>query len=75
VPVEALDKMFARTLSDDYESDTSWEAVRALHKLGTQEVFEQAAAWCASQDPMKRARSADILGQIGETSEHPGNSF
>jgi HEAT repeat protein len=67
--------MFARTLSDDYESDAAWEAVTALQKLGSRKVFEQAAAWCNSQEPMKRARGADILAQIGKTAEHPSNSF
>jgi hypothetical protein len=67
--------LFARTLSDDYESDAAWEAVTALQGLGSRKVFEQAAKWCNSQEPIKRARGADILAQIGKTAEHPSNSF
>lgn len=72
---ETLDEMFARTLSDDYESDAAWNAVNTLQKLASQAVFDQAAAWCSSQDLMKRARGADILAQIGKTAEHASNSF
>jgi HEAT repeat protein len=75
MPAEALDEMFATTLSDEYESDESWEAVSALQRLGGRAVFERASAWCSSQDAKKRARGADILAQIGKTAEHPGNSF
>jgi HEAT repeat protein len=72
---ETLDEMFARTLSYDYESDAAWGAVNALQELATRAVFEQAEAWCSSQDSMKRARGADILAQIGKTAERPDNCF
>lgn len=67
--------MFAGTLNGDYDSDAPWEAVSALRKLGNREVLERAAAWCSSQEPLKRARGADVLAQIGKTVEHPSNSF
>ena len=72
---ESLAEMFARTLSDDYESETAWDAVSALRKLGDRRVFEQAAEWCNSQEPLKRARGANILAQLGRTVEHRSNSF
>ena len=72
---QTLDEMFARTLSGDYKSDAPWEAIAALQKLGSREVFQRAAAWCNSPEPMKRARGADILAQIGKTVEHPSNNF
>ena len=73
--LEHIDDLFARTLTGDYDDDTTWEAVRKLHNLGTRRVLERAAEWCASENPLKRARGADILAQIGVTREHPHNSF
>jgi HEAT repeat protein len=72
---EPLEEMFAKTLSGDYDSDSSWEAVHALQTLGSRDVYERAVAWCGAQEPVKRARGADILAQIGKTAEHPHNSF
>jgi HEAT repeat protein len=67
--------MFAGTLSGDYDSEPPNEAVRALRKLGNREVFDRAAAWCVSQEPLKRARGADVLAQLGRTFEHRTNNF
>jgi HEAT repeat protein len=71
---QAIDEMFAATLSGDYDSDAPWEAVRELHKLGSHEIFDQAAAWCNSHEPLRRARGADVLAQIG-TTEHRSDTF
>ena len=59
--VEAL---FAQTLLGDYEGESAWAAVEALRQDGSREIFEQAAAWCLSDDPLKRARGAAILCQL-----------
>ena len=59
--VEAL---FAQTLLGDYEDEAAWTAVSALRRDGSREIFEQAAAWCAADDPLKRARAAAILCQL-----------
>jgi HEAT repeat protein len=59
--VEAL---FERTLLGDYDGDDAWAAVHALRKEGSQEVFERAASWCVSDDPLKRARGAGVLCQL-----------
>ena len=59
--VEAL---FAQTLLGDYEGEDAWAAVSALRQDGSREVFEHAAAWCFSDDPLKRARAVAILCQI-----------
>ena len=64
--VEAL---FARTLVGDYEAEEAWDAVHALRRNGSREIFERAAAWCLSDDPLKRARGADILCKLREKSE------
>ena len=70
-----MDEVFDRMLTDDYDDESAWEAVRALQLVGSREVFDRAAAWCSSENPLKRARGADVLAQIGSTSEHPGNKF
>jgi len=61
VEVEAL---FAQTLAEDYESEDAWNAIASLRQNGSREIFDRAAAWCVSEDPLKRARAADILCQL-----------
>ena len=56
--------LFARTLLGDYEAEDAWEAIAALHSNGSREIFECAAAWCVSSDPLRRARAAAILCQL-----------
>src|SRR5215469_2829663 len=73
--VSQLNDIFARTLSGDYDDDAPWEAVRTLHWMGSREVFEYAAEWCISPSPLKRARGADVLAQLGKTADHPSNNF
>lgn len=70
-----IEKLFAQTLSGEYDDETPWNAVRELHHVGTREVLERAARWCHSEDPLQRARGADVLAQLGRTAEHPSNSF
>jgi hypothetical protein len=72
---EHIDELFDRTLLGDYDDDAPWEDVNELRRVGSREVFDKAAAWCASRDPLVRARGLDILAQIGNTAEHPGNAF
>ena len=43
--------------------------------MGTREIFVQAAEWCDSENPLLRARGADVLSQLGKTWEHRSNSF
>jgi len=66
MPADSIDDLFAETLSGDYDLDPPWNAVRELRRLGSQAVFNRAADWCQSQDPLRRARGADILAQIGK---------
>jgi HEAT repeat protein len=70
-----IDELFTQALSGDYDNDTPWEAVRALRKIGTRQVFERAADLCKSNDPISRARGADVLAQLGKTPAHKSNSF
>ncbi len=71
----AIEKDFACTLKGNYDDDAPWQAVHALRKLGTRDVFDIAAAWCKSDDPLMRARGIDVLAQLGKTTDHPVNSF
>ncbi len=56
--------LFARTVIGDYESEDAWDAVGTLRMNGSREIFEHAAAWCSSDDPLKRARAASVLCQL-----------
>src|SRR5690348_3736114 len=71
----AIDELFAQALSGEYEDDAPWEAVRALRRNGTWQVFERASDLCRSSDPLSRARGADVLGQLGKTADHRSNAF
>lgn len=70
-----VDSLFAQTLTGDYEDDAPWDAVGALRLIGSREVLEKAISWCRSTDTLQRARGADILAQLGKTTEHPDNAF
>ncbi|HEY2468691.1 MAG TPA: HEAT repeat domain-containing protein [Terracidiphilus sp.] len=70
-----IDDLFSQTLQGDYDNEIAWEAIHALQSIGTREVFDKAAAWCQANEPLKRARAADILGQLGKTSENPSPLF
>lgn len=59
-----IEALFEQTLVGDYEDDAACDAVHALRLQGSREVFEHAAAWLASENPVKRARAAAILGQL-----------
>jgi HEAT repeat protein len=72
---ETVDEVFAKTLVGDYDDEAPWAAVNELRSLGTREVFDRAAEWCASAEPLKRARGADVLAQLGRTSDHHENTY
>ena len=64
-----IDKLFAQTLAGNYDDHSAWEAVSALQRLRSHEVCSRAIEWCSSDQPLKRARGADVLGQLGNTME------
>lgn len=70
-----IDELFAQTLVGDYDDELPWEAVNALRRIGSREVFNRAIAWCKSGNPLERARGADVLAQLGKTMEHQTNNF
>jgi HEAT repeat protein len=66
-----IEELFADTLKGEYDDEAPWHAVHALRRIGTREVLETASAWCRSDEPLKRARGADVLAQLGEAADHP----
>src|ERR1700730_1954159 len=73
--ISEIEDLFARTLEGDYDDDAPWEAVQSLRKIGSREVFDHAAKWAESAQPLKRARGLDVLAQLGKTAEHASNIF
>jgi|SRR6267142_3359524 len=71
----SIDELFERALSGDYGDPASWEAIHALRRTGSREVFDRAATLCASKTPMQRARGFDVLAQLGKTADHPTHGF
>ena len=70
-----IDALFAATLRGGYDDEEPWDAVRALRRMGTRLTFVRAAEWCQSDDPLRRARGANVLAQLGKTVEHRTNNF
>jgi len=75
MPESSINDLFAAALQGDYDNDEAWQAVHTLRSLGTRDIFDQAVVLCRSPEPLKRARGADILGQLGKTSESPITQF
>lgn len=73
--LEHIDELFAQTLTGNYDDESPWNAVRKLHNLGSREVFDRATAWCTSDEPLKRARGADILAQLGATTGNARDQY
>jgi hypothetical protein len=59
------EELFQASLLGDYEDEAAWDAVRALRRRGTAEVFQMAVHYCQSQVPRKRARGLNVLAQLG----------
>jgi HEAT repeat protein len=64
-----IEALFAQALLGDYEGEEAWAAVSALRRDGSREIFERAAEWCHSDNPLKRARAAAILCQLRRRDE------
>ena len=75
MPVANINGLFAQTLQGHYDDDEPWEAVQSLRRIGTRQVFDKAAKWTDSTEPLVRARGLDVIAQLGKTAAHPSNSF
>jgi len=62
---QSIDELFEACLAGDRDDEAAWRAVTALHLLGTREVLDKAVELTKSADAARRARGADILGQLG----------
>jgi HEAT repeat protein len=75
MPTATIDELFAQTLKGDYDNDQAWDAIHSLRATGSREVFDKAVTWCRSNEPLKRARGADIVAQFGHTAESQTTLF
>jgi hypothetical protein len=58
----------------DPERDDWIESLAALRRRGDEETFEAAAAWCASDDPLRQAFAAGVLAQLGPAAGAAGGT-
>jgi HEAT repeat protein len=72
---EQIDELFAQTLTGDYDDESQWAAVHTLRSEGSRAVFNRATEWRNSDNPLKRARGADVLAQLGRTGDKHRNNF
>lgn len=61
---EQVQSLFNDTLIGDYDDEAPWNAVSTLRLNGNLEIFEIAAEWLGSDEPLRRARAASILCQL-----------
>src|SRR2546423_14299928 len=59
------EELFAASFVGDYDDEQPWDAVGALRRRNSEEVFQLAAAYCRSELPIHRARALDVLAQLG----------
>jgi HEAT repeat protein len=71
---KTVSELFAETLVGEYDDDNPWDAVWALIKIETPEVFETAVEFCNSVEPLKRARGLNILAHFGCYTSMKGQS-
>lgn len=60
-----IDKLFSDTLRGGYDDDLPWKAIHSLRKMGCRAVFDKAVMWSSCASPLKRARGAAVLAQLG----------
>lgn len=72
--MHSVDELFSVVVRER-DDDARWEAIRALHALGTRDVFERAARLCRSAAAEERIGGADILGQLNAFSDDAMNTL
>jgi len=60
-----VEELFSASFEGGYEDDPPWNAVGALRRCNSDEVFQLAAAYCRSEVAIHRARALDVLAQMG----------
>ncbi|WP_405986389.1 ankyrin repeat domain-containing protein [Streptomyces sp. NBC_00872] len=64
--VTPYEELAERALSSGDPGRDDWvESVSALWRRGDEETFEEAALWCASEEPLRQAFGADVLARLG----------
>lgn len=66
-----MEELFAQTLVSDLDDDAAHRAIVTLQTDGCRETFEYAIKWLESEDPLKRARASEVLGQLSHPSHNP----
>ena len=61
--MQSIEELFAIVVREQ-DDDSRWNAIRALHALGTREVVDRALALCRAAGASERRAAADVLGQI-----------
>jgi len=59
------EELFQASLEGDYDDEAAWDAVCALRRRNTEEVFQVAVWYCQSAVALERARGLDVLAQFG----------
>jgi HEAT repeat protein len=58
------EELFRASFEGEYDDETPWEAVYELRRRGGDEVFRLAVTYSRSEEPLRRARALDVLGQL-----------
>lgn len=66
-----VDHLFTKTVTGRREGDRAWKAITTLRMSGSRFVFDRAARWTRSRDPLKRSRAVTVLCQLGKYDRGP----
>ncbi|MFE5024058.1 ankyrin repeat domain-containing protein [Streptomyces sp. NPDC056656] len=74
--VTSAAELAERALRRGDPDDDDWtEAASVLQARGDEETYRSAAAWCASDEALRRAFGADVLGQLGPRGQYTARSL
>ena len=59
------DELFLSSFRGGYDDDEPWASVHELQRRNSEAVFHRAAEYCRSEVPLQRARSLQVLAQLG----------
>lgn len=61
--MQSVDELFAIVVREQ-DDDSRWNAIRALHALGSREVFDRALKHCRGASAAERTAGVDVIGQL-----------